>query len=158
MSVSQSTAVTRHQEVTRFLQVGDLKSAATVCARLNADFPQFSPGWHSASFIALCLGEIGSATQMIQRALSGAPTDPRNLLQYARCLFAQRRVTGSLDAAASAENLALKDAALLDAIGTFYSSAGEQQRAFAAYSRAIDLDAGQAVFFFNRATVRRFLG
>jgi Tfp pilus assembly protein PilF len=158
MSVSQSAAVTRHQEVTRFLQVGDLKSAAIVCARLTAEFPEFSPGWHSASFIALCLGEVSSATQLIQRALGNAPTDPRNLLQYARCLFAQRRPQESLEAAGRAEHLAGGDAALLDAIGSFYSSAGEQQRAFDAYSRAIALDSSQAVFWFNRATVRRFLG
>ena len=43
----------RHQEVTRLLQVGDLKAAEALCSRLTADFPQFYPGWHSASFIAL---------------------------------------------------------------------------------------------------------
>jgi tetratricopeptide (TPR) repeat protein len=155
---AQSLALTRHQEVTRLLQVGDLKSAAAACAGLTAQFPQFSPGWHSASFIALCQGQLAGALELIQRALALEPTDARNLLQYARCLFATGRLAESLEIAGTAERLSPKDAPVLDAIGSFLSSAGEQQRALAAYSRAIEVDSSRAVFWFNRATVRRFLG
>jgi tetratricopeptide (TPR) repeat protein len=148
----------RHQEVTRLLQVGDLKSAEALCNRLTADFPQFYPGWHSASFIALCRGQIATASQMIQRAVTHAPSDPRYLLQHARCLGAQRRFAESIASAAAAELAAANDAQLLDAIGSFYNSVGEHQKASEAYSRAICVDPSQAVFWFNRATVRRFLG
>jgi tetratricopeptide (TPR) repeat protein len=154
----QSPAIIRHQEVTRLLQVGDLKSAAALCTRLTTEYPQFLPGWHSASFIALCLGQIASATGLIQRALVNAPSDPRYLLQYARCLFAQRQLPESIEAAANAQRMAPTDAPLLDAIGSFYNSAGEHRRAFDAYSRAIAVDPSRAVFWFNRATIRRFLG
>jgi tetratricopeptide (TPR) repeat protein len=148
----------RHQEVTRLLQAGDLKTAEALCNRLTADFPQFYPGWHSASFIALCRGQIATASQMIQRALTHSPSDPKYLLQHARCLGAQRRLPESIACAAAAERAASNDAQLLDAIGSFYNSVGEHQRASDAYSRAIFLDPSQALFWFNRATVRRFLG
>src|SRR5258705_8120011 len=154
----QSSAMARHQEVTRLLQVGDLKTAEALCNRLTADFPQFYPGWHSASFIALCRGQIVSASQMIQRALTHSPSDPRYLLQHARCLGAQKRLAESIASAAAAERAAANDAQLLDAIGSFYNSVGEDQKASEAYSRAICVDPSQAVFWFNRATVRRFLG
>jgi tetratricopeptide (TPR) repeat protein len=157
-AAAQSPATARHNEVTRLLQVGDLKSAGALCTRLTADFPQFLPGWHSASFIALCLGQIATAAELIQRALADAPSDPRYLLQYARCLVAQRRLPEGLAAAANARRLAPNDAPLLDAIGSFFNSVGEHREAFDAYSQAIGVDRSRAVFWFNRATVRRFLG
>jgi tetratricopeptide (TPR) repeat protein len=157
-SAAQSSALARHQEVTRLIQMGDLKSAEALCRRLTTDFPQFYPGWHSASFIALCRGQIASASQMIQRALTNSPADPRYLLQQARCLSAQKRPAESITNAAAAEQSAGDDAQLLDAIGSFYNSVGEHQRACDAYSQAIRLDSSRALYWFNRATVRRFLG
>jgi len=153
-----SSVSTRHQEVTRLLQSGDLKSAAALSDRLTSEFPEFYPGWHTASFIALCLGQVDGAMQMIQRALADSPSDPRYLLQYARCLSAQRRVADSVTAAAAAQRSAAKDPQLLDAIGSFFNSVGEHQMAFEAYTQAISLDPAQALYWFNRATVRRFLG
>src|SRR3984893_4144848 len=96
-----SSATARHQEVTRLLQAGDVKSAEALCSRLTADFPQFYPGWHSASFIALCPGQIASAADMIQRALTHSPSDPRYLLQHARCLAAQRCLAESIASASA---------------------------------------------------------
>ena len=157
-SQSSSAATARHQEVTRLLQKGDLSAAAILCEHLTAEFPQYLPAWHSGSFIALCRGQVGSASQMIRRALAGAPSDPRYLLQQARVLAAERRVDDSIVSASAAETAAANDAALLDAIGSFYNSVGEHQRAADAYSKAIARDPAQPVFWFNRATVQRFLG
>src|SRR6201996_5041208 len=127
---SSSAATARHQEVTRLLQKGDLNAADALCSHLTAEFPQYLPAWHTASFIALCRGQIASASQMIQRALAGAPSDPRYLLQQARVLAAERRLAESLVSAGAAEQSASQDAQLLDAIGSFFSSVGEHQRAF----------------------------
>lgn len=157
-SAVPSTAAERHQEVTRLLKEGDLKTAAVRCRALTCEFPQFLPGWHSASFIALCLGELASALDAIGRAVAGSPSDARYQLQHARCLSALGRLPEALVSAAGAEAAATSDAALLDAIGSFYSSTGEHRRALSAYSRAISLEPAQSLFWFNRATVRRFLG
>src|ERR1700758_890748 len=112
---AQSSAIARHREVTRLIQLGDLPSAEALCRRLITEFPQFHPGWHSASFIALCRGQIASAAQMIQRALTNSPADPRYLLQHARCLSAQRRLADSIASATAAERAAGNDPQLLDA-------------------------------------------
>ena len=153
-----SSAVTRHQEVTRLLQAGDLRAAAESCTRLNTEFPDFLPGWHSASFIALCRGQPQRALEHIRRALGRAPADPRFLLQNARCLSSLRRRTEALASAAAACEAAAADPALSDAIGSYYSAEGEYRKACEAYSRAIELDSERALFWFNRAAVRRFLG
>ncbi|HZO21170.1 MAG TPA: sulfotransferase [Steroidobacteraceae bacterium] len=144
--------------MTRLLQAGQLKAAEEQCRTLTSDFPLFLPGWHSASFIELCLGRLGPALESIGRALASSPADPRYRLQHARCLSALGKLPEALASAAIAESGALADAALLDAIGSFYSATGEQHRALQAYNRAIALDPQQAVFWFNRAAVRRFLG
>jgi tetratricopeptide (TPR) repeat protein len=157
-SQTTSTASVRYQEVTRLLQKGDLTAAATLCDHLNQEFPQFLPAWHSASFIALCCGQVGNASRMIRRALAGSPSDPGYLLQHARVLAAEQRLPESMDSAAAAELAAASAPQLLDAIGSFYSSIGEHQRALEAYSKAIARDSSQAVFWFNRATIQRFLG
>src|ERR1700754_1836186 len=121
-SQSPSAASVRHQEVTRLLQKGDLNGAGTVCDRLTTEFPEHLPAWHSASFIALCRGQIADASQMIRRALAGSPSDPRYLLQQSRVLAAERRLADSCETAAAAESAAAHDPQLLDAIGSFYSS------------------------------------
>jgi len=157
-SQSSNGANVRHQEVTRLLQKGDLNAAATLCDRLTAEFPQFLPAWHTASFIALCRGQIASASQMIHHALAGSPSDPRFLLQQARVLAAERRLAASLGSAEAAQKGAISDPPLLDAIGSFYSSIGEHERAFDAYSKAIACEPSQPIYWFNRATVQRFLG
>src|SRR5689334_19090761 len=124
-SAAPTSAMTRHREVTRLIQKGDLKSAEVLCNQLTAECPQFDPGWHSASFIALCQGQVTDATKMIQRALTNSPSDPRYLLQYARCLNAERRLEDAIDNAVAAERAAATDPPLLDAIGSFYNSVGE---------------------------------
>src|SRR5580658_3133030 len=121
-SAVSSAATSRHREVTRLMHAGDLQSAQALCGRLLADFPDFVPGWHSSSFIALCRGQLGAATESIERALARAPADPVCLLQYARCLAAERRIEESITTAATAALAAANDAPLLDAVGSFYSS------------------------------------
>src|SRR5262249_13370558 len=118
---SVSSPQARHQEVTRLIGIGDLKSAEVLCRELITQFPDFYPAWHSASFIALCRGQVASAMELIQRALCNSPSDPRYLLQHARCLNAQGRVADGLASASEAERAAANDPQLLDAIGSFYN-------------------------------------
>jgi tetratricopeptide (TPR) repeat protein len=47
---------------------------------------------------------------------------------------------------------------LLDAVGTVFSRAGDQERALAAFDAAASLAPDNAHYLFNRAAVRRFLG
>ncbi|HEY3787038.1 MAG TPA: sulfotransferase [Steroidobacteraceae bacterium] len=157
-SSASAAAIARHREVTRLLKEGNLKAAEQHCGALTSEFPQFMPGWHSRSFIELCLGRLGPALEAVGRALATSPDDARYRLQEARCLSALGRRSEAQASVAIAAASAGRDAAMLDAIGSFYSATGEQHEALQACSRALALDPDQAVFWFNRAAVRRFLG
>jgi tetratricopeptide (TPR) repeat protein len=90
-----------------------------------------------------------------------APPDPRHarsLLQQAQGLLAVGRLVEARALTGLAERSAPEDALLLDAIGTLYSRANDQEHALAAYERAVALAPDNAQLLFNRATVRRFLG
>jgi len=152
------SAVARHQKIVRLLNAGELKTAGIFCQQLTEECPQFLPGWYSASVIALASGRNADALTTIQRALEGGVPDARFHLQYARCLVAAGRVLEARDSAATAMRAARGDAILLDAIGSLFSLIGEQKIAVEAYSTAIALDPHQATYWFNRATVQRFIG
>jgi hypothetical protein len=138
--------------------MGDLKAAGVLCEQLTQEYPQFLPGWHSASVIALASGRNDDALTAIQRALEGGVPEARFHLQYARCLAAVGRLVEARDSGATALKAAGNDAPLLDAIGSLFSSIGDQKPALAAYSKAIALDPRQATYWYNRAAVERFVG
>jgi Flp pilus assembly protein TadD len=94
----------------------------------------------------------------IDRALSVEPHDARLLIHRAQCLLALGRLPDACEAAAAAQLQAPPDPVLFDALGSLFSRANDQQRALAAFDRAVTLAPDNPHFIFNRATVRRFLG
>jgi len=99
-----------------------------------------------------------NALIQIDRALKSRPDMPRMLLNKAQCLLAMGRRAEARESANAALSLASRDAVLLDALGSFYSFAGDQRDALQAFERAVALAPDNAHFIFNRATVQRFLG
>jgi tetratricopeptide (TPR) repeat protein len=98
------------------------------------------------------------ALQRIDRALAIDAQDRRFLMHRAQCLMALGRRCDAFAAAESAERSDAADGALSDAAGTLYSAGNDQNRALAAYDRAVALEPQNPRFLYNRATVRRFLG
>jgi tetratricopeptide (TPR) repeat protein len=98
------------------------------------------------------------ALERIDRALAQGASDPRLLMQRAQSLMALGRRPDAFAAAAAAERSAANDPGILDSAGTLYSFGNDQQRALAAYDRAVALSPRNPQFLYNRATVRRFLG
>jgi tetratricopeptide (TPR) repeat protein len=94
----------------------------------------------------------------IDRALQARPGMPRMLLNRAQCLLALGRRQEAMESAGHLLSVASRDAVLLDALGSFFSFAGDQQSALEAFDRAVALNPDNAHFLFNRATVLRFLG
>jgi tetratricopeptide (TPR) repeat protein len=94
----------------------------------------------------------------LDRALLANPGMPQGLLYRAQCLLALGRRDDACAAARAALGAAGSDPALLDALGSFFSFAGDQHTALESFERAVALAPGNAHFLFNRATVRRFLG
>jgi tetratricopeptide (TPR) repeat protein len=99
-----------------------------------------------------------NALVQIERALEANPGMPQRLLTKAQCLAALGRRAAAGEAAALALARAAEDARCLDALGSFFSFLGDQQRALEAFDRAVALEPDNPHFIFNRATVRRFLG
>lgn len=157
-SPSDPKASRLEEEALRLARHGSFRAAGDLCRVLNTQYPQFGPGWRTASSIALQLGDPATALTLIERALALSSTDGRCLLQKAHCLRALRRHTEALASANTAREVVNDDAAALDALGTFFSLSGEQRLALAAYERALELAPRNAAIVFNRATVRRFLG
>lgn len=149
---------TVHQEVLRLMQAGEWPAAEQASSRLNAQFPEFAPGWYAASRIALMLGNAGDALARIERAVSMDPNNAHAHIQRAHCLLALRRRPDACAAAAVAQRHAAADPVLLDAIGGFFNRAGDQRRAMAAYDQAVALAPDNPHFLFNRAAVRVFVG
>jgi len=103
-------------------------------------------------------GDWRAALRCIDRALSQAADNPVLLLNRAQCLLALGELSKAIEAADGAQRHAVGDAVLLDAVGSLYSHANDQQRALAAYDAALALAPSNPLFIFNRAAVRRFLG
>ena len=98
------------------------------------------------------------ALARIDRALAVDAHDPQFLMYRAQCLMALGRRPDAFAAVQAAERCATADPAIWDAAGTVYSYGNDQQRALAAYDRAVALAPRNPQFLYNRATVRRFLG
>ena len=99
-----------------------------------------------------------NALTQIDRVLLASPGMPQGLLTRAQCLLALGRRGEACVAAKAALAGATTDALLLDALGSFFSFAGDQHTALGAFEQAAALAPDNAHFIFNRATVRRFLG
>jgi cytochrome c-type biogenesis protein CcmH/NrfG len=50
------------------LERGDARAAIDVCERLNREHPDFASGWHTASQLALKLGNANMALDAIRQA------------------------------------------------------------------------------------------
>jgi len=99
-----------------------------------------------------------NALTQIDRVLLASPGMPQGLLTRAQCLLALGRRSEACVAAKAALAGATTDPLLLDAVGSFFSFAGDQPTALEAFEQAAALAPDNAHFIFNRATVRRFLG
>jgi tetratricopeptide (TPR) repeat protein len=155
---ARESAADAHRDVLRLMRSGDWRAAEAACQAMNARYPDYAAGWQCASHIALRLDRMVDALGHIDRALSIEPGNPGLLLQRGQCLLAAGQLAQACEAAAAAQRAAGSDGVLLDAIGTLYSRANDQQRALAAYEQAVAAAPGNAQFIFNRAAARRFLG
>jgi tetratricopeptide (TPR) repeat protein len=103
-------------------------------------------------------GDWANALIQIDRVLEAEPAAPQWLLNRAQCLLALGRRTDAIEAALASLSRSSTNARLLDALGSFFSFVGDQQRALEAFDRAVSLAPDNPHFIFNRATVRRYVG
>ena len=135
-----------------------MKHAIDRCEQLNRQHPDFASGWHTASQLALRLGNDTMALDAIRRATRIEPDRPLWLLQEARCWLrrgqadAARAITGQLqrrELGTAYENATL---------GMLLTELDERREAMACYRAAAAIDPEDSRHLYNLACLQRTLG
>lgn len=124
---------------------------------LRAD-PASADAWRLLGVLAADHGNVAKAAELLGKAASLAPQDPRPLAQLARCFTAMSRRDAALAAAERAAALSPGDALTLDTLGVAFSRAGLHRRAIGFFRAAAAKDPRNASFFFNLAASLQFEG
>ena len=140
------------------MRKADPTDAVWACDKLNRDHPTFVPGWNLASQLALRIGDPDAALRAISRALHVEPDLPEWLLQQARCLLALGRREDARNIAQTLSNRLFYSAGLSSEAGLLMSSLEMYEQAELLFLDAVKLESGVAGYYYNLATVQRFLG
>ena len=140
------------------LERGEARAAIDTCERLNREYPEFASGWHTASHMALKLGNPAMALDAIRRATRIEPDHSLWLLQEARCWLK----TGDADAAhAIAGQLVRRELPTAyenSALGLLLTELGDRDEAVDCYKAAAALSPNDARHYHNIASLQRTLG
>jgi tetratricopeptide (TPR) repeat protein len=151
-------ANTLQDQVWQLVEQGQLKQAAAACQQLNQQYPDYAPGWHSASQLAQRLKNPAVALQAIGRAVALEPDNAAWLLQQGNCLMQLGRMREARPLATALAQRQLDTAWQCATLGLILSRLELQPQALRQYQRASELEPGQAQHYYNLATVQRFLG
>ena len=142
----------------QLLERGEVKQAVASCRLLNQRYPDYAPGWHSTSQIALRLNNRAVALEAINRALQLQADNPGYLLQQANCLMRLGRTHEARPLLAALAGRDLETGWQYATLGLLLSRLDLQAEALRQYQRAIELEPARAEHHYNLATVQRFLG
>lgn len=145
-------------EVWESLNKGDLRQAITTCERLNREFPNFASGWHTASQLALKLGNAPMALDAIREALRMDAENVTWALQEAQCLWKLGRVVEVQTRVARLLSREVTTAYEYSALGSLLTNVGDRRKALQCYKRAEALQPDDARHYFNIASLQRTLG
>lgn len=136
----------------------DPRQAIAHCEELNRQYPQFAPGWHTASHLAIRLNKPAMALAAIDHALALEPGKPAWLLQKALCLAKLDRTDEAGTLADGLAALAPTTPYQCSSLGMLLTQLGRREEAVAQYERAADLQPGEARHYYNMACLQRTLG
>jgi predicted TPR repeat methyltransferase len=140
------------------LERGDARAAIDVCERLNREHPDFASGWHTASQLAVKLGNASMALDAIRQARRIEPDNAIWSLQEARCL-SRLGLTKDLAAAVQAlERRRFATAYENAGLGLLLTELGRRADALRYYERAVQLEPADARHHYNLASLQRTLG
>ncbi len=143
--------------IIRCIDARDLRKALGICQQLNRRHPDYAYCWYLASFLMQKVRHYADAIKAIDRALQLSSLD-RYQVHKARCHFEADDIAGAVEAAAVIKNKSFVDPLLHSQLGSLLHLLGDQASALFHYTKAIELDAGNADHYFNRAAVQRYLG
>ena len=153
-----SEAQQLEEQVRRLAQAGDVRQAAELCDRLNQQFPEYEPGWYSASRLALLINEPLIAVRAIDRALQLSPGRPEWLYQRTESLIAAGEIEAAQETAKAISGLRFASADASAAVGQTMVKLGNYDVARSQFRNAAEIAPENSGHHYNLATVERFLG
>jgi tetratricopeptide (TPR) repeat protein len=146
------------QQVWTELKRGDVQKAIAACERLNRDFPDFASGWHTASQLALKLGNASMALDAVREALKMRPDYTSWVIQEARCLAKLGRTAEVRVRVDRLMDTRINSAYENSALGMLLTELGEREAALVCYQRAVSANPADARHYYNVASLQRTLG
>ena len=144
--------------VWRLLEQGKMPEAVKACSALNQQYPQYAPGWHSASHLAYKARNLRMAIAAIDRALELRPGTVDWILHKARCLGQQGAFVRVSELIEPLRQQSLKSGWQCATLGLLLSRMEQQEAALEQYQRALELEPDVGQHYYNVASVLRFLG
>ena len=136
----------------------DIKQAVADCEQLNRQYPDFAPGWHTASHLALRLNNPSMALAAVEKALSFNPDKTAWLLQKALCLGRLGDMKKLGPAVEQLSGRDMKTAYQCSTLGMLMTRLGLREQAVRYYEKAAALGPDEAKHYYNIACLRRSLG
>jgi tetratricopeptide (TPR) repeat protein len=143
--------------IVRCIDSKDLRKALAICQQLNRQHADYAYGWYLASFLMQKVRHYADAIKAVDRALQLSSLDKYQLHKI-RCHFEANDLAGAIAAAGVIKDKTFIDPQLHSQLGSLLHLLGENSGALHHYSKAIELDPGNADHYFNRAAVQRFFG
>ncbi|MGI9248891.1 MAG: sulfotransferase, partial [Woeseiaceae bacterium] len=140
------------------LRQKNVKQAIADCERLNRQYPDFAPGWHTASHLGLKLNNVPMALTAIDRALSLDPNKTEWLLQKGLCLAKlgqMEQVEAVVEQLASRQ---MTSAYECSSLGMLLTRLERREEAVKHYEKAAELKPDEAKHYYNIASLQRSLG
>jgi hypothetical protein len=135
-----------------------MQRALAACQQLNEQFPDFAPGWRTASHLALKIRNAPLALQAIEKALEIEPDSTAWLVQKALCLSNLDRNEELADMVWRFEGLELTSAWECATLAMLLTRLERREDAIHRYQQAARLKPGQSQHYYNIAILQRSLG
>ncbi|MDX1517393.1 MAG: sulfotransferase [Woeseiaceae bacterium] len=146
------------QRIWAQVEAGQSRAAIAACEQLNREHPDYAPGWHTASRLALQLNNLPIALSAIDRALALEPNATPWLLQRGLCLAKLRRIPELEAVVATLAGRNMTSAYECSTLALLYTELGRRGDAVELYESAARLNPDEPKHYYNLACLQRSLG
>jgi len=145
------------EQIAQSFQANDLQKALSLCQQLNQQYDTFHHGWYLASVLMSRVHNHKDALLAIEKAISLYLSD-KYTLQKLQCHIAKGNTTLAKQLCEQWQDATFTDANLHHQLGDIYNGFSLYQQALSEFEKAIVLDSSNAVLYFNKGTIQRYLG
>jgi tetratricopeptide (TPR) repeat protein len=155
---SQDALTVKLENIRQLISLRQLAEAAAQCAEVAHALPKNLQVLSLAAEIALLLGKIVEAEQLLGRAVTLSPMDAELLIRHGQILLQLGRKSEALTVASRVDKIPPDDSALRDALGTLLTHLEEPQRALRHFEHAVHQAPRNWGFRYNLAMAQRMVG